>query len=209
MSDANVTVTGNVASDVQSVPIRRGDKVASFRLASQRRYQNRRTGRWVDEEPAFYRVVCWRAALAENILACLKKGEPVIVNGRLKLKEWTDSNGNQRTDAEIDAWGVAYDLGRGTAEFARARRQTVSVDESDPLDTLRSEQRAHADSDVIVDPLTGEMFTAGELHRERGSGGDTDEGHGTDDSVLRDADQPAPIEHSDQARAPGEPDPAK
>ncbi|PSK96644.1 single stranded DNA-binding protein [Haloactinopolyspora alba] len=185
MSDATVTVTGNVASDVQTVPVRK-EEVASFRLASQRRYLNRRTGRWVDDEPSFYRIVCWRPALAENVAKSVKKGEPVVVQGRLKLKDWTDANGNQRTDAEIDAWSVAYDLVRGTAEFTRTRRQLLNrTDDGDPLDALRSEQRARAEDEVIEDPATGEMFHVSELQRERSIPGGAD---GSAQQTTADAD---------------------
>ncbi|TDD98287.1 single-stranded DNA-binding protein [Jiangella asiatica] len=171
MSDTNVTVTGNVASDVQSKPTP-GGALTSFRLASQRRFYNRRTGRWVDDDPAFYRVVCWRS-LAENVRDCLRKGEPVVVQGRLKLKDWTDSQGHTRTDAEIDAWSVGYDLMRGTAVFTRSRRQVTVEDDEDPLDLIRSQQRANAAQDVIVDPSTGEVFTVSQLR-----GADERPGHG-------------------------------
>jgi single-strand DNA-binding protein len=165
MSDANITVMGNVASDVQSRPAH-GGFVTSFRLASQRRYFNRRLGRWVEEEAAFYRIVCWRS-LAENVRDCVKKGEPVVVQGRLKLKDWTDEDGHTRTDAEIDAWSVAYDLMRGTAAFTRTRRQTLVTHDDDPLDAIRSQQRAHVGEEVIVDSQTGEIFQAGELQRDQ------------------------------------------
>lgn len=162
MSDTNVTVIGNVASDVQSKPTPTG-VVTSFRLASQRRYYNRRAGRWVDDDPAFYRVVCWRS-LAENVRDCVRKGEPVVVQGRLKLTDWTDEKGHTRTDAEVDARSIGYDLMRGTAVFTRSRRQVVVADDGeDPLDHIRSEQRANAAHDVIVDPSTGEVFTVSQL----------------------------------------------
>lgn len=166
MSDANVTIVGNVASDVHSSSTHNGSQVASFRLASQRRFYNRRMGRWVEDPASFYRVVCWRA-LAANVAASIRKGEPVIVHGRLKLNDWTDDNGNLRTDAEVDAWSVGYDLMRGTAVFTRTRRQDHTKAEDDPLDHIRSEQRARADDDVIVDPDTGEMFSIAQLQRER------------------------------------------
>lgn len=170
MSDANVTIIGNVASDVQSYPINNGSRVSSFRLASQRRYYNRRTGRWVEDPAAFYRVVCWRT-LAANVAESVRKGEPVVVHGRLRLNDWIDDDGHRRTDAEVDAWSVGYDLMRGTAVFTRSRRQTQAGDDDDPLDHIRSEQRARAEDDVIVDPDTGEMFSIAQLQRERSDDG--------------------------------------
>lgn len=166
MSDANVNVIGNVASDVQSHPTKNGDWVASFRLASQRRYFDRRARRWTEEPPSFYRVVCWRG-LAENVKNCVKKGEPIVVQGRMKLKDWTDDSGNRRTDAEIDAWSVSYDLMRGTAVFTRTRRSADTENVDDTLNQIRIEQRARAGDEVIVDPDTGEMFNVTQLHRDR------------------------------------------
>lgn len=195
MSDAHITVYGNVASDVHTVPMRNGEEIASFRLASQRRYRNRR-GHWVDDEPSFFRVVCWRPALAANVLKSVKKGEAVVVNGRVKLKDWTDDHGYQRTDAEIDAWSVGYDLARGTAEFTRSRRAVVTTDGGDPLDAVRSEQRAREGDEVIADPQTGEVFSVSQLQRERtgtsnGAGTGTAAGNGTGNGTGTGVGEPA------------------
>lgn len=168
MSDSNITVMGNVASDVRS-RASGSTTVASFRLASQRRYFNRHAGRWVDDEAAFYRVVCWRAT-AEHVAACVKKGEPVIVYGRVRLKDWTDDKGNRRTDVEIEAFNVGYDLARGTAAFTRTRRQVQQDSDADPLEDIRSEQRASVDDEIVVDPTTGEVFSVRQLQRDRDAG---------------------------------------
>lgn len=69
-------------------------------------------------------VVTWRS-LADNVGASIRKGDPVVVSGRLRVREW-QSNGRQGTDVEIDATAIGHDLTRGVATFQRVKRQPRS-----------------------------------------------------------------------------------
>lgn len=186
MSEPIVTVMGNVATDVRTRTTKRGVPVSSFRLACQGRRYDPQSRRWVDDKPSFYNVVCWKS-LAENVAECLKKGDPIVVHGRMNLKDWRDEAGRSGTDAEIDARSIGHDLMRGTSEFTRSRRKVEQADEDDALDSIRSEFRARRADEVLVDPETGEMYTVNQLTDEAPGGapdGRADQG--------ADPDQPGP-----------------
>jgi single-strand DNA-binding protein len=68
-------------------------------------------------------VICYRK-LAENVGTCLRKGDPVVVRGRVSVREFEDKKGAQRTAVEVDATSVGHDLSRGVAQFQRVRPQT-------------------------------------------------------------------------------------
>ena len=53
---------------------------------------------------------------------CLRKGEPVLVRGRLRVREYEGKDGSRGTETEIDASSVGHDLNRGVAHFSRTRR---------------------------------------------------------------------------------------
>ena len=126
MTDAIITLVGNVASEVRTVNSERGTTITSFRFAHTPRRIDRQTGRWGDGPTSFYGVTCWRT-LAEHCRDSLHKGDPVVLIGRLRIRDWRTEDGRPGRDAEIDAISVGHDLVRGTSEFVRARKERVDV----------------------------------------------------------------------------------
>jgi single-strand DNA-binding protein len=118
MSDCTITVRGWLGADVV-LREAGGVPVASFRLACTPRKFNRRTESWSDGETQWYSVSCWRG-LAENCAKSLRRGDPVVVHGRLELRPYVNSNDVEVVSFEIDAVHVGHDLSRGTSVFTRA-----------------------------------------------------------------------------------------
>ena len=123
MNDSTITVRGWLGGDVT---LRRaGDvPVASFRVACTPRRFNRRTETWSDGTTQWYSVTAWRG-LGENCAASLRRGDPVVVSGRLELRPYVNGNGVEVTSLEIDAAHVGHDLARGTSVFTRTPRAGV------------------------------------------------------------------------------------
>ena len=129
MNDIQVTIVGNVCTDPNTNPTSAGVPRTSFRVASNPR--RLKDGVWVDGDPTYVTVICFRS-LAENSAASLQKGDPVIVTGRLRTREWTGER--QGISVEVDATSIGFDLARGTAAFAKTRRENPWADGLDPLD---------------------------------------------------------------------------
>ncbi len=120
MFDSTITVRGWLGADVQLREV--GDvKVASFRLACTPSRLNRRTGAWSEGLTQWYSVSAWRG-LAENCATSLRRGDPVVVTGRLDTRTYVNGNGVEVLSYEIDAVHVGHDLSRGTSVFTRTPR---------------------------------------------------------------------------------------
>ncbi|MFE9659813.1 single-stranded DNA-binding protein [Streptomyces sp. NPDC005955] len=117
MNETLVTVVGNVATAPVVREFATG-RVVRFRLAATARYWDRRSETWADGHTNFFTVCAWRA-LAENAMASLSVGEPVIVQGRLKVRQEDGGDGKQWFAADIEASSIGHDLARGTAAFQR------------------------------------------------------------------------------------------
>ncbi|MBA3618895.1 MAG: single-stranded DNA-binding protein [Acidothermales bacterium] len=124
MNDTVLTVVGNLASDVRYRVAPTGTRLASFRLAANSRRFDKAAGEWVDTGTSFYTVTCWRQ-LADHVRDSCTKGQPVIVVGRLRVRDW-EHEGRSGTAVEIDALAVGHDLSRGIATFAKAERTGVA-----------------------------------------------------------------------------------
>jgi single-strand DNA-binding protein len=120
MSDSTITVRGWLGADVQ---LRQagGVAVASFRLACTPRKFNRRTESWSDGLTQWYTVNVWRG-LAENCAQSLRRGDPVLVHGRLESRTYVNGDHVEVLTFEIDALHVGHDLSRGTSRFTRSAR---------------------------------------------------------------------------------------
>ena len=93
---------------------------ARLRVAYTARRRDRETGEWSDGPTSFVNVQCWRT-LADNVQMSVRKGEPVLVMGRLHIRRFEDSQGAPRTAVEIEAMSIGHDLTRGVAQFSRTR----------------------------------------------------------------------------------------
>jgi single stranded DNA-binding protein len=120
INEAQVFLAGYVAREPKFRVTSNGVSVASLRVGYTPRRVDRETGEWADMASSFVTVICWRG-LADNVATCLRKGEPVLVKGRLQVRPY-DKDGVSRLAVEIEASSVGYDLARGVANFQRSRR---------------------------------------------------------------------------------------
>ncbi|MEU7069465.1 single-stranded DNA-binding protein [Streptomyces narbonensis] len=119
MNDTTVTLVGNVATAVEYRETA-GGGVARFRFAVTARRRDRETGLWSDGNTSFYTVSAWRS-LGANLAASVSVGEPLVVHGRLKVRE-DERDGQRKTFVDVDALAVGHDLTRGTAAFRRVAK---------------------------------------------------------------------------------------
>lgn len=121
INDAQVFLSGYVAKEPKYRITSSGHSAVTLRVGYTPRRMDRESGEWMDGATSFVTVVCWRK-LAENVATCLRKGEPVLVRGRLQVRPY-EKDGQARLAVEIEASSVGHDLARGVANFQRARRQ--------------------------------------------------------------------------------------
>ncbi len=130
MSETLVTLVGNVATQPELKMTSTGVPVARFRMATTERRFDRASDRWTDGHTSFYTVWAWRA-LGENVSGSVGIGEPVIVQGRLRVHEREDK-GQSHLSAGVDAVTVGHDLNRGTSAFRRVSKPRTEWAERPP-----------------------------------------------------------------------------
>jgi single-strand DNA-binding protein len=121
-----ITLTGIVATEPRALTTQEGLAITSFRLASTQRRFDRVQEKWVDGDTNWYSITTFRQ-LATNSAVSVKKGERVLVTGRLRIRDW-ESGGKAGTNIDIEADALGHDLSWGTANFSRGAGAT-------PVDT--------------------------------------------------------------------------
>jgi single-strand DNA-binding protein len=134
MNINHVMISGNVVSDPRLSVTQRGDVRTSFRIAHNRRFQNRTTGEWCDGETTYVDVTCWRQ-LAQNVADSVVRGMPVVVTGRLEIRQVAavDAQAPARTFVTVEAAAVGPDLSLGTVAFTRVKRAAALEQEARAL----------------------------------------------------------------------------
>ncbi|MFF7040421.1 single-stranded DNA-binding protein [Streptomyces massasporeus] len=129
MNETMVCAVGRVATQPVYREVASGPS-ARFRMAVTARYWDREKNTWTDGHTNFFTVWANRQ-LATNTAASLTVGEPVIVQGRLKVR--TDvREGQSRTSADIDAVAIGHDMAWGTSAFRRASRAETAPSPTQP-----------------------------------------------------------------------------
>lgn len=119
MNETNVTIVGRVVNKPILKETVNGVDVAKFRMASNERRYDRETSSWVDGDSLYVNVTAWRR-LAFGVHACLDKGDPVVVTGRLYTREF-EVEGQRRSMTELEAVSIGPDLSRCTVKLHRRR----------------------------------------------------------------------------------------
>ena len=165
LNDSQITLAGFVASEPAFKRLAGGSTTTTLRVAWTPRHISRETGEWVDGQTSFVSVQCWRT-LATNVAVCLRKGEPVLVTGRLRVRPYHDKDGAPRIAVEIDANSVGHDLNRGVAHFSRTRRAAgeTAAESAEALAAAEDQQPGGGNGNGGV--LDGEEAGAADGSRE-------------------------------------------
>lgn len=117
-----ITLQGRLCANPDLRRTNNGTPVASFTLAVERDFKNENGNREAD----FIPVVCWRN-LAEHCEKWFSKGQMAVVSGRLQIRQYTDKNGQKRSQAEVVADNVYFGESkrdRDEASYAAAEKGT-------------------------------------------------------------------------------------
>jgi single-strand DNA-binding protein len=136
MNESYVTLQGWVGGDV--VLRDAGEtRCASFRVGSTPRYN--RAGTWVDGQTSWFTVNCWRG-LATNVADSIRRGDAVVVHGRVRVDVWEREGQPSSVSWIVDATFVGHDLTRGTSRFEKSARATTR----DPREDEAVRELVHA-----------------------------------------------------------------
>ena len=171
MNETYVTVSGNVVGDPVVRATRANVPFVTFRVASNVRRVDFKTGEYIDAGTNFVNVTAFRA-LGVNLSNSLKKGEPVIVYGRMRINQWVNWE-RSGTTVEIDAYNVGHDLTWGQTTFRKVSKPQLNQNDrmADP-EVQDAADQLDRDAAMLDDELLGasdEALTGGFAETAGGS----------------------------------------
>ncbi len=135
-----VILMGNLTRDVEVRTTPSGQSVANFSLAVSRSWKGQ-DGQ-TQEQTSFINCVAWGKP-GEIIAQYVKKGDPLLVSGRLDQRSYDDKDGNKRQAVEVNVEDFNF-IGGGSrgseggfsAPSAPSKGKDVVIEEIDdkPID---------------------------------------------------------------------------
>jgi single-strand DNA-binding protein len=152
MNETYVTVSGNVIGDPVVRATRANVPFVTFRVASNMRRMDFKTGEYIDAGTNFVNVTAFRA-LGVNLSNSLRKGEPVIVYGRMRINQWVNGD-RSGTTVEIDAYNVGHDLSWGQSAFTKVIKPQLNQNDrmADP-EVQDAADQLDRDAAIVDDEL--------------------------------------------------------
>lgn len=123
---ATITVIGNLTADPELRTTNNNKSVVNFALA----YTPRRPD-GSDGNTSFYQITAWEY-LADNFAASFKKGDRLVVVGRVSQDKWTDKDSDKvMSRLVITADEIGGTCRFHTVEMTRVKRTAVSESEAE------------------------------------------------------------------------------
>ena len=130
MNETTCTLTGNLTADPELRFIPSGAAVANFTVAATSRTFDKTANQWRDGEALFLRCTLWRQA-AENLAESLRRGDRVIITGRLRQRSFETREGDKRTTIELDVDEIGASLKFTTLKLTTTDRVTAQAPTSE------------------------------------------------------------------------------
>jgi len=154
----HLSLIGTVGTEPGARALATGDTVTSFRLASSKRVKDPQSGQWRDGETSWFTISAWNG-LGQNVHDSIRKGDRVVVTGRLKVRDW-ENDERKGTEVEVVADGIGHDLKWGTSRFIRAPKETDAAAERGDVGPPSTDGAAGGDGDAWAVPLDAEAEPA-------------------------------------------------
>jgi len=122
VNEAYFSVTGYVATQPRRGLTKNGTRTLYMRVGWTPRRIDTATGEWADQPSSFVSVQCFRK-VAENAAACLRKSDPIVLKGTLRVREYADQAGVKRTSVDVIAESIGHDLSKGLSVFSKTPAQ--------------------------------------------------------------------------------------
>ena len=104
-----VILLGNLGKDPEIRTMQSGSKMASFSIATSKRWKDKVTQEQRDKT-SWHNVVVFSEGLVGIIEQYLKKGSKIYCEGELQTRKWVDQDGNDRYTTEVVLQGYNGNL---------------------------------------------------------------------------------------------------
>ena len=104
-----VILLGNLGRDPEIRSTQSGSKMATFSMATSKRWKDKNTQEQRDKT-SWHNIVVFGDGLVDIVEKYVKKGSKIYVEGELQTRKWQDQDGNDRYTTEVVLQGYNSNL---------------------------------------------------------------------------------------------------
>ncbi len=104
-----VILLGNLGRDPEIRSMQSGSKMATFSMATSKRWRDKNTQEQRDKT-SWHNIVVFGDGLVDIVEKYVKKGSKIYVEGELQTRKWQDQDGNDRYTTEVVLQGYSSNL---------------------------------------------------------------------------------------------------
>ena len=123
---------GNLGRDPEIRSMQSGSKMASFSIATSKRWKDRNTQEQ-KEKTSWHNIVVFGDGLVDIVEKYVKKGSKIYVEGELQTRKWQDKDGNDRYTTEVILQGYNCNL-----TLLDSRNNSQNSDNPNQIDQSKS-----------------------------------------------------------------------
>ena len=124
-----VILLGNLGRDPEIRSLQSGSKMATFSIATSKRWKDKNTQEQKDKT-SWHNIVVFGDGLVDIIEKYVKKGSKIYVEGELQTRKWQDQDGNDRYTTEVVLQGYNSNL-----TLLDSRNTNKNIDDDHTIDT--------------------------------------------------------------------------
>ena len=138
-----VILLGNLGRDPEIRSMQSGSKMASFSIATSKRWKDKNTQEQ-KEKTSWHNVVVFGDGLVNIVENYVKKGSKIYVEGELQTRKWQDQDGNDKYTTEVILQGyncnlTLLDSRNNTNQSSEITQESSIADEKTESQTSDSE----------------------------------------------------------------------
>ena len=131
-----VTLIGTLGRDPETKTFQNGGSLTQFSIATSESWTDKNTGER-KEHTEWHRIVASNR-LGEIAQQYLKKGSKVYIEGKLKTRQWTDQDGQERYTTEISANELQMLDSKGDSNYQQNQSQNTQQGYAQPKPQAQS-----------------------------------------------------------------------
>ena len=128
-----VILLGNLGRDPEIRSMQSGSKMASFSMATSKRWRDKNTQEQRDKT-SWHNIVIFGDGLVDIVEKYVKKGSKIYVEGELQTRKWQDQDGNDRYTTEVVLQGYSSNL-----TLLDSRNANNNIEEDQAINTDQTE----------------------------------------------------------------------
>ena len=143
---------GNLGRDPEIRSMQSGAKMASFSIATSKRWKDKNTQEQ-KEKTSWHNIVVFGDGLVDIVEKYVKKGSKIYVEGELQTRKWQDKDGNDRYSTEVILQGYNCNL---TLLDSRNSSQSIgennnNIEQKDTIENDSFNQQSSDSDDMDED----------------------------------------------------------